>query len=47
MQQANPQPCYKCIPNASGQNATNAIIQEGGISLNPTHTNNTQYTPLT
>ena len=25
-----PPPCYKCIPNASGQNATNAIIQEEG-----------------
>ena len=30
MQQANPLPSYKCIPNASGQNAINAINQEGG-----------------
>ena len=47
MQQANPQPSYKRIPNASGQNAINAINQEGGISSNPTHTKNTHYTPLT
>ena len=33
MQQENPPPSYKCIPNASGQNAINAINQEGEHQL--------------
>ena len=33
MQQENPPPSYKCIPNASGQNAINAINREGEDQL--------------
>ena len=45
MQEANPLPINKYIPDISGQDSTNATIQEGGISCNPTHTNNTHSRP--